>query len=92
MAKKDDVKAGLENIFKKTDTGQPEPKKDLVESRGVGLRSSEWAVIDELAKLTGQTYHGVMQHAAREYIKNIPRDKNGKITLETKTVGVLPST
>ena len=49
-------KPDLTNIFAKTDQGKKEPEKDLVESRGVGLRASEWAIIDELAKRTGLDY------------------------------------
>ncbi|MCP4701122.1 MAG: hypothetical protein GY862_30350 [Gammaproteobacteria bacterium] len=73
---------GKYNPLKKT-------KKDLVESRGVGLRQSEWAVIDDLAKETGQTYHGVMQHIAREYLKQL---QSGAIILETTETKKLPST
>ncbi len=80
MARK--KKPDLDNIFAKTDTGQPEEKPDdPAQSFGVGLRRSEWLRFDEIAAELGQTRHAVALWALRDFLK---RWDAGEIRTQTR--------
>lgn len=47
----------------------PPPDEDRVKARGIGLKSSEWAAVDEIAAHLGMTPHSLAAHALRDWLK-----------------------
>lgn len=62
-----------DDLFSKT-----EPEKDKTEPRGVGLKQSEWAIIDKIADDLGVTGHAVTAWGLRYFLK---RYQAGKIEI-----------
>lgn len=84
MAKK---KPDMTNLFAKTETPK-QAGRDLVESRGVGLKQSEWASIDEIAQETdSRSYHDIAVYGLRYFLEAY---KAGEIKLQAKQTKTLP--
>jgi len=85
MATKKDDEATVGGI--RLHTEQPkgpglEPKKDTIKVRGVGLKASEWARLDIIAKELNMKAHALSLWALRDFIR---RYEAGEIaTKQTK--------
>ncbi len=60
---------------------------DIVKTRGVSLKQSEWDEIEKIAHEMGITPHAVAQYAARYFLKAW---HSGKIKTETKKTITFP--
>ena len=67
------------NPLAKTSTDKP---IDIIESRGVGLKQSEWAFIEKAAAELNLTTHGLAVYLLRYGLKEY---KAGKIKTKTQT-------
>lgn len=66
------------------------PKKnqdDVIRSRGIGLKLSEWEEIDKIAEALEITPHAVAAYGIRYFMKDY---KAGKIKTQTKKTETLP--
>jgi hypothetical protein len=62
-------------------------KSDLVSSRGVSLKDSEWRELDAIADDLGWKPGAVLQYAARHFMKSY---RSGEIKTKTKVIQELP--
>ena len=72
MAKKTDDEAIVSGIRLHTEQPkelEPEPVKDKIKVRGVGLRTSEWARLDAIAKELNMKAHALSLWTLRDFIK-----------------------
>lgn len=74
-------------LFRKTE-GEPEPQpreekpEDPIKPRGIGLRQSEWALLEAIGKELGnKKAHALAAWAIRDFIK---RYENDELDFETK--------
>ena len=75
MAKKDD-EATVSGIRLHTEGPkelEPEPVKDEIKVRGVGLHASEWARLDAIAKELNMKAHALSLWALRDFIARYER-------------------
>lgn len=63
------------------------PTDDLVKSRGLGLRISEWEEIDQIADELSWKPHAVVAYGVRYFLKAW---QEGKIKTTTRTTKELP--
>lgn len=78
MAKKQD----LGDIFKRTEPAQPPTEEaDPVTPRGVGLRQSEWAQFNGIARELGMKPHALALWVLRDFIR---RYDAGEIRTQTR--------
>jgi hypothetical protein len=61
--------------------------KDIIDARGVGLKKSEWAELDAIAKEMEKKPHYIRANAVRYFLKQY---RAGKIKPETKRTQTLP--
>ena len=82
-------KPDLTNIFAKTDQAskQAQDATGPTITKGVGLKESEWAELQEIGAELAQTQHAMTAYAVRYFLKQY---RTGKIPLENKPT--LPST
>ena len=66
------------NMFAKTE----QPAQDVIESRGVGLKHSEWEFIEKAAAELNLTTHGLAVSLLRYGLKDY---KAGKMKTKTQT-------
>ena len=78
MAKK---KQDLSDIFAKTEPG-PQEAKDPVMPVGIGIKTSEWARMGEIAQDLDITRHALAMWALRDFIR---RYDAGEIETRTET-------
>lgn len=73
----------MSDIFAKTEPDQSpaEQPPDPAKPRGIGLKQSEWAHIDEIANELGMTPHALAVWALRNFIQ---RYTDGEIKTQTK--------
>ena len=62
-------------------------EKDLVKSRGIGLKISEWQEIDQIADELGWKSGEVLLYAVRYFLK---KWHDGEIETTTRTTKELP--
>ena len=80
MAKKKITSLG---IFARTEPSPSnKPAQDLIESRGVGLKQSEWEFIEKTAAELNLTTHGLAVSLLRYGLKDY---KAGKMKTKTQT-------
>ena len=79
MAKKKITSLG---IFAKTEPSPDKPAQDLIESRGVGLKQSEWEFIEKTAAELNLKTHGLAVSLLRYGLKDY---KAGKMKTKTQT-------
>lgn len=77
MAKR---QTGLDNIFKKTEGGPAAPTADVPStgrtlSVGVGLKESEVALLDEIAKELDVTRNALMRYGLRYFLGQLQAGK-----------------
>ena len=65
----------------------PKQPDDKIQARGVGLKQSEWAVLEKIAGDLEITPHAVAAYGVRYFLKAY---KEGKIKTETKKTQTLP--
>ena len=80
MAKKKLTSLG--GIFAKTEPSPDKPAQDVIESRGVGLKQSEWEFIEKTAAELNLTTHGLAVSLLRYGLKDY---KAGKMKTKTQT-------
>jgi hypothetical protein len=83
MAKKQE---GMNEIFRKIEPINQEIK-DPVMPIGIGLKTSEWARIEEIAQDLYTTRHALAMWALRDFIR---RYLEGEIETRTETKKTLP--
>jgi hypothetical protein len=83
MAKK---KQDLSDIFAKTEPS-PREAKDPVMPVGIGLKTSEWARMGEIAQDLDTTRHALAMWALRDFLR---RYESGEIKTKSETRKVLP--
>jgi len=76
------------NLFAKTTKAEP-PPQDIIAAQGVGLKLSEWAVLDAIAADLEMKPHAIRVYAIRYFLAQY---KAGKIQPQTRTVKRLPGT
>src|SRR5262245_54277678 len=62
-------------------------QNDIVKARGVGLKASEWAELEKIAKDSGSKVNTVAAYAIRYFLKDY---RSGKIKMEAKKIQTLP--
>ena len=80
------AKPSMTDLFKKTEPSQA-AGADIIKARGVGLKESEWAELQKVAKELGTNLHAVTAYGVRYFLKAY---KAGKIKPETKETQALP--
>lgn len=60
--------------------------KDKIMCRGIGLKKSEYALIDELANKLGVSSHSLMAYSIREQIKRYKNGEMPQIQVQVKLV------
>ena len=91
MAKKDAVKEGMTDLFKKTEPEPGEKKSakktdDKIIARGVGLKESEWAELQKVADEQSTNLHAVTAYGVRYFLKEY---KAGKVKIKQKNTVTL---
>jgi len=82
-------KPDMTNIFARTDpeSRQAQEATGPTITKGVGLKESEWAELQDIAAELGITQHAISAYALRHFLKQY---RTGNIPLENKPT--LPST
>lgn len=62
-------------------------QEDIIKTRGVGLKQSEWEELETIANELGITLHAVSSYGVRYFLKAY---RQGKIKPETKRTQTLP--
>ena len=65
----------------------PKQSQDKIQARGVGLKQSEWAELENAAKELGVTPHAVLQYGIRYFMRDY---RAGKIKPQSKKIQTLP--
>lgn len=76
-----DEQAGL---FRRTEPAIPQEQEqppDPIRAIGIGLKTSEWAKIDDIAAALGTTRHKISLYALRDFIR---RYESGDIPVEKR--------
>lgn len=82
MAKKQT--SGLDELFQRTEPAEPqaqEQPEDPVRAIGIGLKVSEWALMEEIATEMGVTRHALAMWALRDFMQ---RYDAGEIQTQTR--------
>lgn len=74
-------KKPLIDVFTKTSNEAQPAQDDLIEAKGVGLKSSEWAEIEQRAQSLGMTRHGLAAILLRYGLDHL---RQGKIKTKTE--------
>jgi hypothetical protein len=80
-------KRSLVSEVTRTATAQDQAPQDIIKARGVGLKLSEWAQLEQIAGELGITLHAVTAYAVKYFLKAY---QEGKIKPEKKTTQSLP--
>ncbi len=60
---------------------------DIIKTRGLGLRLSEWEEVDKIAAEMEVKPHGVLTFAVRYFLKHW---REGRIKIKTETRNIFP--
>ncbi len=60
---------------------------DKIRARGVGMKESEWAELEKIAKEIGVTVHAAASYGIKYFMRDY---KAGKIKTQTKKIHTLP--
>lgn len=72
------------DLFSQTDRDKAEA--DIIKTRGLGLKLSEWLEIDELAKILDVTPHAVAVYGVRYFLE---QHRAGKVKIQVKKKSTL---
>ena len=61
--------------------------QDKIQARGVGLKQSEWAELEQIARQMDTTPHAIAAYGIRYFLKDY---RAGKIKPQSKKINTLP--